>query len=70
MLPGSIKDNYNRTNDTLNISFKTNSKSDYGTLILKHSFTYPNLIVQLYNSSSNCAYENYLAIKVVMKSFY
>lgn len=57
LLPGTIKDNYNRTNDTLLISFKTNSKSDYGTLILKHSFNYPNLIVQLYNSSSNCAFE-------------
>lgn len=57
LLPGTIKDNYNRTNDTLLISFKTNSKSDYGTLILKHSFNYPNLIVQLYNSNSNCAFE-------------
>ncbi len=63
LLPGTIKDNYNRTNDTLLISFKTNSKSDYGTLILKHSFTYPNLIVQLYNSSSNCAYEKIISDK-------
>lgn len=63
LLPGTIKDNYNRTNDTLTISFKTNSKSDYGTLILKHSFTYPNLIVQLYNSSSNCAYEKIFSDK-------
>lgn len=63
LLPGTIKDNYNRTNDTLIISFKTNSKSDYGTLILKHSFTYPNLIVQLYNSSSNCAYEKFFSDK-------
>jgi len=63
LLPGTIKDNYNRTNDTLTISFKTNSKSDYGTLILKHSFTYPKLIVQLYNSSSNCAYEKIISDK-------
>ena len=63
LLPGTIKDNYNRTNDTLIISFKTNSKSDYGTLILKHTFTYPKLIVQLYNSSSICAYEKIIGDK-------
>ena len=36
---------------------------EYGTLILKHTFTYPKLIVQLYNSSSICAYEKIIGDK-------
>lgn len=63
LLPGAINDRYNRENDTINLKFKTNSKSDYGILKLKHQLPYPNFIVCLYNSNNKCVYEKIMDAK-------
>jgi hypothetical protein len=56
-LPGAIKDNHERTNDTLSFNFKTNSKDDYGVLLVIYNKINYGKIIQLINSKNTCVFE-------------
>ncbi len=55
--PGAVKDFFDRTNDTLKISFKTNGIEDYGTLTINFNKCITNKILQLIGSKNNCVFE-------------
>jgi hypothetical protein len=61
ILPNAIVDFYENTNDTLNYSFDTKDRSNYGQLILsiKSINEYP-LIVDLLDSNEKVIKSNYL----------
>jgi hypothetical protein len=55
--PGSVKDFFDRTNDTLKISFKTNAMEDLSKLTLNFSKCNSNKILQLINSKNECVFQ-------------
>ncbi|NRD19133.1 Ig-like domain-containing protein [Winogradskyella eckloniae] len=70
MLPNTITDFYGETNkDTLNYSFKTKLKSDYGNIRVNLRNAKLPLIVQLINSSGEVKYEEYASDSPVVDFF-
>ena len=55
--PGAVKDYFERTNDTLKITFKTNGVEDYGTLTINFNKCTTNKILQLIGSKNNCVFQ-------------
>lgn len=55
--PGLVKDNFGRTNDTIQFHFKTTSNDDYGSLLISPKKKVGNKILQLINSKGNIVFE-------------
>ena len=60
------KDNFERGSDSLVFKFKTNEKSDYGTLkLLLSNLESNNYVVQMINSLNKVVYEKYIDVSLL-----
>lgn len=60
------KDNFERGNDSLVFKFKTNEKSDYGSLkLILSDLESNNYVVQLINSLNKVVYEKYIGVSLL-----
>ncbi len=60
------KDNFERGNDSMVFKFKTNEKSDYGSLkLILSDLKSKNYVVQMINSLNKVVYEKYIDVSLI-----